>query len=159
MASQEYPAPTSDRGAQPSRDRLRALLWSTNGRLVLVAYVSLMISVGLSFGMNWRHPQPIMLAAYKATSVLWMLMLLILGLRFLWHLPIWAHLLETLGWITLFLSEVYSPLFVRVDAPLDDAMSHLASTLSAIAISLMLVGYLPLLAGAALHGDRFRRPG
>ena len=60
----------------------------------------------------WVNPNcgmgAIMLASYKATSVLWMLMLLILGLRFLWHLPIWAHLLETLGWITLFLSPHFA---------------------------------------------------
>src|SRR5258706_15624473 len=126
MASQEYPAPTSDRGAQPSRARLRAFLRTTNGRLVLVAYVSVFISIAILLATNWRHPQPFMLAAYKAASVLWMFLLLVLALRFLWLLPIWAHLIWTLGCVSLFLSAIYWPLVTGGDGPLNEALTNLA---------------------------------
>src|SRR5258706_4534639 len=119
MASQEYPAPTSDRGAQASRDRLRAFLRTTNGRLVLVAYVSVFISIAILLGTNWRHPQPFMLAAYKAASVLWMFLLLVLALRFLWRLPIWAHRIWTLGRLSLFLSALCFTLVIVTDVPMD----------------------------------------
>ena len=80
----------------------------------------------------------------------------------LWLLPIWAHLLWTLGCVSLFLDAIYWPLVTRVDGPLDEAHTNLASTLGGIGLLLILLGSFPLMAGAALHLDRlgrFRRPG
>lgn len=160
MSSEQQPESAPTHNNITPRRRLLALVRSTDGRLGLIGYLAFVTTIALIFIIahfgGWRHPNPVVLAVYKLTSVLWMLMPLIIFLRFLWRFPLWAHLVFTLGILAFFLSACYAPLFTGVEGPLDDAASHLASLLNTIGLVLILLGGFPLMVAAALN--KFRLP-
>lgn len=160
MSSEQRSAPAPAHNLGSPRQRLLALLRSTDGRLGLICYVAFaattVLSSTITFFGGWRHPNLVVLDLYKLFSVVMYLSLLLLCLRFLWRFPLWAHCLVTLGILGFFIEACFSPLFTGVEGPLADAVFHLGTVLSTIGLVSILLGGFPLMVAAALN--KFRLP-